>query len=106
MGKEDFTNSMSFFYSHRKRSVRIDYFVKNLSSPHLTPSSDSIFGKFMNDCIAYQARSIYFIEPRVSNKEIYDGLGKVWRQSNSENNFPINISSEFFIDSSYLTNKK
>lgn len=52
----------------------------------------------MNDCISHQAHSIYLIEPRSSNKDIYDELEKAWRQSN--------ISSEFFLDSSYLTNKK
>jgi hypothetical protein len=43
------------------------------------------------------------IEPRASNKEIYDELEMAWRQTNSET---IKISPEFFLDSSYLTNKK
>ncbi len=63
----------------------------------MTSSSNSILGKFVNDCTSYQAHSIYLIEPRLSNKEIYEAL---------ENASGQNISSEFFIDSSYLTNKK
>ena len=103
-GKFYFANiQFDRFGSFSKRSVRIDYIVKNLSVPRSIPSSNSIFGKFMNDCISHQAHSIYLIEPRSSNKDIYDELGKAWRQSNGEN---VNISSEFFLDSSYLTNKK
>jgi len=80
--------------------------VKNLSSPHFISSPNAIFAKFSNDCVSRQAHSIYLIEPRPSNKDIYEELEKAWHQSNSENHFPINISSEFFLDPSYLTNKK
>jgi len=91
MGKLNFNEkkNSNFFYSSRKRSVRIDYIIKNVSSSHVTSSSlaNSIFGKFVNDCISYQAHSVYLIEPRLSNREIYEALQKAWRQSNSQNSF-------------------
>lgn len=92
--------------SFSERSVRIDYMVKNLSSSSPPPSFDSIFGKFNNDCVMRQARSIYLIEPRPTDEEISQALNKAWHQSNGPNPVPINISSEFFFDSSYLTSKK
>jgi hypothetical protein len=72
--------------------------IKSSSSNNLTSHST---GKFQHSCISREVRSLYLIEPRPSNKEIYDALQNAWRQPN-----PLNISSEFFIDSSYLTNKK
>jgi hypothetical protein len=80
--------------------------VKNLSSSSSSPFFDSIFGKFNNDCILRQARSIYLIEPRPSDEDISQALDKAWRQSDGPNPVPINISSEFFVDSSYITQKK
>lgn len=107
MGKFDLCHpTFHPFRSFSERSVRIDYMVKNLSSSSSSPSSDSIFGKFNNDCVLRQARSIYLIEPRPSDKDISQALDKAWRQSNRLNPVPINISSEFFLDSSYLTQKK
>ncbi|CAF3578872.1 unnamed protein product [Adineta steineri] len=91
-------NQIQYICSDGKRSVRIDYIMKNISLP-----TNSVFGKYVNDCISHPVRSIYLIEPRSSNKDIYEALRTAWRQTN--NNYPITISSEFFIDSSYLTNK-
>ncbi|CAF3961528.1 unnamed protein product, partial [Adineta steineri] len=91
-------NQIQYICSDGKRSVRIDYIMKNISLP-----TNSAFGKYVNDCISHPVRSIYLIEPRSSNKDIYEALKAAWRQTN--NNYPITISSEFFIDSSYLTNK-
>jgi hypothetical protein len=86
MGKFHFNKTrrkIEVFLFFRKRSVRIDYIVKNLSSNKIIPPGNSVFGKFMNDCISYPIRSVYLTEPRLSNKEIYDALKTAWRQANS-----------------------
>jgi len=63
----------------------------------LTSTANSMFGKMTNDCVLYQARSIYLIEPRVLNEDIRYALEYAWQQP---------ISREIFVDSSYLTHSK
>ncbi|CAF2376052.1 unnamed protein product [Rotaria sp. Silwood2] len=100
-------NQIQYICSDGNRSVRIDYMIKNLAVHKLKLPSNSafekVYGKFSNNCISYEVRSIYLIEPRLSHREIHEALENAWRQSN--NNFPIKISSEFFMHSSYITNK-
>jgi hypothetical protein len=101
MGKFELNKKQNKILSFRKRSVRIDYTIKN----HLIPPSnikiEKFYGKSHNNCTPREVHSLYLIEPRPSNKEIYHALQNAWHQTN-----PLNVSSEFFIDSSYLTNKK
>ncbi|CAF0904049.1 unnamed protein product, partial [Adineta ricciae] len=87
-----------YICSNGERSVRLDYQIPNHSS-----LTDVIVGQSFTNCTSYPIHSIYLIEPRPSHREIFDALTAAWRKSN--NNYPVNISSEFSIDSSYLTNK-
>ncbi|CAF3399711.1 unnamed protein product [Rotaria socialis] len=100
-------NQIQYICPEEKRSVRIDYVIKNVSFYNLKSPSESVFekfyGKFVNDCISNEAYSIYLIEPRLSNKEIHEALQTAWHQWN--NKFSVNISTDVFIDSSYLTIK-
>lgn len=86
----------------------------------------NINGLFNHECSLVEAHSIYLIEPRSSDRTVYEALGKAWRQSSINlilfsscrtnrtkdylfsllDHQPINISSEFFIDSTYLTKQK
>lgn len=74
----------------RKRFVRINYRVKNFPSINFTSPTDGafekIYGRQANDCRSSEAYSIYLIEPRLSNKEIYEALDHAWRQSSTATN--------------------
>ncbi|CAF3582391.1 unnamed protein product [Rotaria sordida] len=104
-------NQIQYICSGGRKSVRVDYIVQSLSTNvvvnNLTPPPNSAFeqlyGQYVNTsrCISYQAHWLYLIEPRPSNDLIRSALENAWRQSN--NNLQINISPEFYFDSSYLT---
>lgn len=80
---------MNACFVFRSRFVRVDYVVKSPSLDTLKSPSNAIFekfyGKVVNSCVSYEALSLYIIEPRSSDKDIYQALEKAWHQSNGEN---------------------
>ena len=112
-------------FDSRRRSVRVDYLVNALSSVNLTrpetTSIEKIPGPSIPNCAASKVRSIYLLEPNASNKMIYQALEHAWQESSTTIAFvfrlftrmdfyldgaPMDVSPEFFLDSSYWTKDK
>ncbi|CAF2104402.1 unnamed protein product [Rotaria magnacalcarata] len=104
-------NQVQYICSGGRESVRVDYIVQSISSSVNVnnliqpPNSafEQLYGKYVNTshCVPYLVHWLYLIEPRPSNDLIQSALQNAWRQSN--NNFLINVSPEFYFDSSYFT---
>jgi hypothetical protein len=87
MNDDQRDTSMHVYTYRRKRSIRIDYFLTSDSSTDTIEPSKTIleqyFGKQHDECAASEIYSIYLIEPRLSNKEIYEGLSNAWHRSST-----------------------
>ncbi|CAF1196215.1 unnamed protein product, partial [Didymodactylos carnosus] len=105
-------NQEQYICQGGRRSVRVDYLIKTSSSiinvnTLITPPNiafEQLYGQYVNmsRCYSYRAHWIYSTEPRFSNEIIRITLQNAWRQTN--NNLSIDVSPDFLIDQTYLTN--
>lgn len=96
---------MNFYHSlhhiFRQRFVRIPYLVKSREN---SDNNRELVIKSTKDCMAVEIHSIYLTEPNVSNELIYQALKTAWQETSGGRD--ASISSDFFIDTSYVTDDK